>query len=52
MRMEKKYVRRRRILATVLIIAAFWWLMDITTPKECKVSIDKMSYECKKLLYP
>jgi len=52
MRMEAKYVRRRRVLAAVVFIALVWWLNDITTPEACKTSVDNMSQFCKDLLYP
>ena len=52
MRMEKKYVRRRRILAAILVIGFFWLLLDWTTPKPCKVKVENMSSWCKDLMYP
>lgn len=54
MRMERKFVIRRRwamALAALLLLALFWWLMDITTPQQCKVPVEQMSYFCKELLY-
>lgn len=55
MRMERKYVIRRRIavlIAVALFLALYGWLMDITTPEQCKVPIEKMSQFCLDLRYP
>jgi hypothetical protein len=55
MRMERQYVIRRRwavAIAAALILALFSWLMNITTPEQCKVPVDQMSQFCLDLLYP
>ena len=55
MRMERKYVIRRRVAAAIaaaLILALYAWLMDITTPEQCKVPIEQMSQFCLDLRYP
>jgi hypothetical protein len=52
MRMEKKYVIRRRLLALIALFLITGWLMDLTTPKQCKVAVEKMSQACKDFEYP
>jgi len=52
MKMEKKYVRRRRILAAAVFITLVGWGLDATTPKQCKVPVSEMNSFCKELLYP
>jgi len=55
MRMERHYVIRRRwaaAIAAALFLALFAWLMDITTPEQCKVPTEQMSQFCLDLLYP
>lgn len=52
MRMERKYVRRRRIVAAILFLAV-WAAADyFTTPKQCRVPLEQMSQFCKDLRYP
>lgn len=55
MRMERKYVIRRRwaaAIAAALFLALYAWLMDVTTPDQCKVPIEQMSQFCLDLRYP
>jgi len=52
MRMERKYVRRRRALVVIAFIAFIAISNDATTPKQCKVPVSHMSQFCKDLLYP
>lgn len=55
MRMERKYVVRRRIAAAIavaLFLALYALVDSATTPKECKVPLEKMSQFCKELRYP
>ena len=40
------------LLIATLLIVLFGWLLDITTPKQCKVPIKQMSQGCIELLYP
>ena len=47
--MKKKL---KTLLIATLLIVAFGWLLDITTPKQCKVPIEQMSQGCLDLLYP
>ena len=47
--------RRGRLLVgwviAILLMLLFWWVNELITPDECKVSVDKMSHACKQLLY-
>ena len=52
MRMERKYVRRRRILAAIVFILVVFWLNDITTPDECKKPVEQLSQFCIDLRFP
>jgi hypothetical protein len=52
MRMERKYVRRRRVVALIAFLAVIWGANEATTPKQCKVPVSQMSQFCKELLYP
>lgn len=52
MRMERKYVRRRRIVAAIGFLLVFWWLNDITTPDECKKPVEQLSQFCIDLRFP
>jgi hypothetical protein len=52
MRMERKYVRRRRITAVILFLAVFAGLNYITIPKECRVSVEEMSQFCEEIRFP
>lgn len=55
MRMERKYVIRRRIamaLAFIAWLALYAWLNNLTTPEMCKVPFEDMSQFCLDLLYP
>jgi hypothetical protein len=49
--MERKYVRRR-LVAVILFLGLWWFAMEATTPKECKVSVSEMSQFCKELRFP
>ena len=45
--------RENRIfLVLAVIIIAGLWVLGITTPDECKVSIDEMSSWCKEVRFP
>lgn len=49
MRMERKYVIRRRVAALIaigLFLALYGWINDALTPDRCKVPIEKMSQSC------
>lgn len=55
MRMERKYVIRRRIavvLGIVLFLAIYALIDNAITPDECKVPIEEMSQFCLDLRYP
>lgn len=52
MRMERKYIRRRRVVAVILFFGLWWGVTAITTPSECKVSVSEMSQFCKELRFP
>jgi hypothetical protein len=52
MKMQSKYVRRRRAVAVGLLVGVIWWANSVTTPKECKVPLDQMSQFCVDLMYP
>jgi hypothetical protein len=52
MKMQSKYVRRRRAVAVGLLVGVIWWANSATTPKECKVPLDQMSQFCVDLMYP
>jgi hypothetical protein len=52
MRMERKYVRRRRVVALIALIAVIWGASELITPKQCKTDIAHMSQGCKELMYP
>jgi hypothetical protein len=51
-----KLNRRGRIVRNFFIVgllfALFSFLLNVTTPQECKVPIDEMSQFCIDLLYP
>lgn len=51
-----KFSKRGRIVVGFIIFAIFLALFaffnDITTPEQCKVSLEEMSTFCKNLLYP
>ena len=42
----------RNFFIAVVLLALFWFLFDVTTPKECKVPTNEMSQFCLDLLYP
>lgn len=46
-----KLTRRGRIVIAIIVIAIIWWLNDVTTPDECKVSVEQMSRFCLDLMY-
>ena len=52
MKMERKYVRRRRIVAAIVFLGLIWGGSELTTPKQCKVSVSEMNQFCKELLFP
>lgn len=52
MKMERKYVRRRRVIAVIVFLAFIWVGSELTTPKTCKVDVSHMSPFCKELLFP
>ena len=52
MKLTKRGRIVRNFFIAVVLLALFWFLFDVTTPKECKVPIDVMSQYCKDLLYP
>jgi hypothetical protein len=43
--------RRGKIVLTAVIIAVISWMLQATTPDECKVPINQMSKFCTDLLY-
>ncbi|CAB4167005.1 hypothetical protein UFOVP964_104 [uncultured Caudovirales phage] len=47
-----RLTRRGKIVVALILIAIFFWLMDITTPNECKVPLDSMTQWCKDFRYP
>ena len=52
MKMDRKYVRRRRVVALIAFIAVVWGASELTTPKQCKVPVTHMTQFCKELMYP
>jgi hypothetical protein len=42
----------RNVFIGLLLVGLFAIADKATTPKECRVSVDKMSQGCKDLLYP
>ncbi len=47
-----RLTRRGRFVVAILILLFVSWLMNITTPEECKVPIGEMSQFCVDFLYP
>lgn len=45
--------RENRIFLVLAVLIVFGFLLiSVTTPAECKVSVDKMSTHCKELRFP
>lgn len=51
-RLTARGKRVRNIAIAILVLLVASWLNELSTPEVCKVPIEKMSYECKSLLYP
>lgn len=47
-----RLTRRGRFVAILLAFLMFSWLMNATTPSECKVPVGEMSQFCIDFLYP
>jgi hypothetical protein len=47
-----RLTRRGRFVLALAILLFVSWLMNITTPSECKVPIGEMSQFCVDFLYP
>jgi len=52
LKMERKYVVRRWVVGSIALFLLFWWLMDLTTPKQCQVPVSQMSQACLDLEFP
>lgn len=46
-----RLTRRGKIVVGVVIALIAWWLLDVTTPDQCKVPVEDMSAFCKDLLF-
>jgi hypothetical protein len=49
---KNKLTRRGKIVLTIVILAIVWWLLDVTTPEQCKVPVEQMNQFCIDLMYP
>lgn len=47
-----RLTRRGRFVVALLVLLIVSWLMQVTTPDECKVPIGEMSQFCIDFLYP
>lgn len=49
-------VKIRRILtiliSAIVLLIAIYFVMKITTPKNCMVPLNRMSQDCKDFIYP
>lgn len=45
-------ISRRALLICLALILIGLWLLNVTTPAECRVPVEQMSQFCKDLLYP
>ena len=52
MESKARLTRRGKIVLSIFIFVVVCWLYDITTPDQCKVTIENMSQFCKDLRYP
>lgn len=41
-----RLTRRGRFVVALLVLLVFSWLLNITTPEECKVPVGEMSQFC------
>lgn len=51
MKLTKRGRIVRNLFITLLVVIVFYWLLDITTPKICKVPVSQMNTFCKELIY-
>lgn len=49
---KSRLTRRGKFVVAVVILLVISWLMDVTTPAECKVPVGEMSQFCIDFLYP
>jgi hypothetical protein len=49
---KNRLTRRGKIVLTIVLIAIAWWLLDVTTPEQCKVPVEQMNQFCIDLMYP
>jgi hypothetical protein len=47
-----RLTRRGRFVVALAVLFLVSWLMNVTTPNECKVPIGEMSQFCIDFLYP
>lgn len=47
-----RLTRRGKLVVAVAILLVISWLMEVTTPQECKVPVGEMSQFCIDFLYP
>jgi len=49
---KKKLTNRGKAVIVILLITVWVWLLNVTTPEQCKVPVEQMNQFCIDLIYP